>query len=230
MKNSFISVIIPAAGSGKRMNSKMKKQFILLDGKPIIYHTVKKFEESSVSEIIVVCPKDDIDFMKELLIEFKKVVHIVSGGKERQDSVVNGLSMVSHSSDIILVHDGVRPLIRHREINELCNSLILYDAAVIAVPVKNTIKKVEQGFVKETPDRSTLWAIQTPQGMKANVFRECYTKLQETDFLGTDESMIAEHFGYDVHVVEGDYTNIKITTPEDLDIGNLFLRKEKNES
>jgi 2-C-methyl-D-erythritol 4-phosphate cytidylyltransferase len=232
MKRPFVSVIIPAAGSGKRMNSSTPKQFIELGGKPILFHTIKKFEQSPhVSEIIIVSPKTDIEFVETMInTHFKKVKCVIEGGKERQNSVQNGLNNVAINSDIIIVHDGVRPFINQIEIEKICSVLQTENAAVIAVPVKNTIKTVERHYVKNTPDRSTLWAIQTPQGMKATVFKSCYEKLKQENILGTDESMIAEHYGYSVNVIEGNYKNIKITTPEDLEIGELFLAKEKNEN
>ena len=225
MLNKFISVIIPAAGSGKRMNSSVAKQYLKIDGKTILYHTINAFQNASIiNEIIVVSPENDINTLKKTLTDFSKLRSITVGGKERQDSVLNGLSSVSKQADIILVHDGVRPFINESEIIAICKELENEDAAVLAVPVKNTIKVVKDNIVDHTPKRSDLWAIQTPQGMKANIFRSCYTSLKNEDFLGTDESMIAEYYGYKVKVVKGDYKNIKITTPEDLEIAEVFYK------
>jgi len=227
MNTPFISVIVPAAGSGNRMKSDIKKQFLELQGHPILFHTLSVFQKcEEISEIIVVCPNELCSFVsKEITYTLDKVKTVVPGGKERQDSVLCGLQHVSEQADVILVHDGVRPFIRPNEIKKLCTELENHDAAVIAVPVKNTIKVVQDKFVEHTPDRSSLWAIQTPQGMKADIFRKCYAQLANDSILGTDESSIAEHYGYQVKVIEGDYKNIKITTPEDLEIGELFLRE-----
>ena len=223
----FISVIIPAAGSGKRMNTKTRKQYLEINNKPILLFTLESFQNhSEIDEIILVCPKSDINFIKENILEksnFSKITSIVAGGDQRQDSVTNGLQSVSEQADIILVHDGVRPFISNEHISKIIETLKNEDAAVIAVPVKDTIKEVENGKVVQTPDRSKLWSIQTPQGMKADIFRTCYEKLKSAPFLGTDEAMIAEKFNYSVNIVEGSYTNIKITTPEDLQIATLFL-------
>ena len=220
-----VSVIIPAAGAGKRMGGNQKKQYLHLKGKPVLYHTIKAFNAHPlITEIILVAPIDELEFIRlEIATEFDKISAIVAGGKERQDSVMNGLAKVSESATIILVHDGVRPLIQAKQIDDICQALQDNDAAVIAVPEKNTVKLVENGFVVATPERSKVWSIQTPQGMKADVFRLCYNKLSTQNVLGTDEAMIAENFGYKVAVIPGDYKNIKLTTPEDLQIAELFL-------
>lgn len=224
----MISAIILAGGKGKRMNSKVSKQFIEIKDKPVIYYTIKKFNENkNIDNIVVVLPKDEVDYFKENVLEkyMLKVDKIVIGGAERQDSVYNGLkSLEQDSVDIVLIHDGARPFISDRIIEEGINYAAVYGASAPGVMPKDTIKiKSEEGFSINTPKRETLMAIQTPQVFKFNEILKCHEKIKEDMILVTDDTMVVEQYGYNVYLYEGEYTNIKITTPEDLILGEKLI-------
>lgn len=224
----MISAIILAGGKGKRMNSKVSKQFIEIKGKPIIYYTIKKFNENkNIDNIVVVLPQDEVDYFKENVLKkyTLKVDKIVIGGAERQDSVYNGLkSLEQDSVDIVLIHDGARPFISDRIIEEGINYASVYGASAPGVMPKDTIKiKSEEGFSINTPKRETLMAIQTPQVFKFNEILRCHEKIKEDKILVTDDTMVVEQYGYNVYLYEGEYTNIKITTPEDLILGEKLI-------
>lgn len=224
----MISAIILAGGKGKRMNSKVSKQFIEIKDKPVIYYTIKKFNENkNIDNIVVVLPKDEVDYFKENVLKkyTLKVDKIVIGGAERQDSVYNGLkSLEQDSVDIVLIHDGARPFISDRIIEEGINYAAVYGASAPGVMPKDTIKiKSEEGFSINTPKRETLMAIQTPQVFKFNEILKCHEKIKEDKILVTDDTMVVEQYGYNVYLYEGEYTNIKITTPEDLILGEKLI-------
>jgi 2-C-methyl-D-erythritol 4-phosphate cytidylyltransferase len=226
MKKKFISVIIPAAGSGKRMNHSEPKQYMKLFGKTILEHTLTIFQShSEISEIILVAPSSDINHLTTYTDLFPKIIAITPGGKERQDSVNNGLKKVTEHSDIVLVHDAARPLVQNDDISRIIDALENYDVVALAVPVKETIKLVNNEMkVIKTPKRELLWSIQTPQGMKANLMKKLYQDIASTNFLGTDEAMVAEHYGYEVFIAQGNYQNIKITSPEDLILAEIIMK------
>jgi len=224
------SVVIVAAGSGKRMKSDISKQYLTINEKPILAHTIDKFENCSyIDEIIVVVAENDISYCKEKITEkydFKKVRKVVSGGNERQVSVFNGLKEVDKSTDIILIHDGVRPFIKNKDIIKIIEQTRLYKACVIGVKVKDTVKICdENNNVLETPDRKYLWAAQTPQAFFSDIIISAYKKAFYDNFIGTDDCMIVERTGIKVKMIEGSYDNIKITTPEDLLIANAILQQ-----
>lgn len=225
-------VIIPAAGQGKRMNAGKNKQFIELKGTPIIIHTLKVFEaHPNCSGIVLVINEQEREEFIMLLeqYEIKKVNRLVSGGAERQLSVYNGLQAVD-SCDFILVHDGARPFISHEQIEQLISGAVPTGAATLAVPVKDTIKRVNNGLVVETVERSSLWSIQTPQAFRLSLILEAHQQAATDNYLGTDDASLIERVGKQVSIVLGDYTNIKLTTPEDLLLANAILdsRKETN--
>lgn len=222
----MISAIILAGGKGKRMNSSISKQFIELKGKPILYYTLKKFiDNDNIDEIILVLPKDEIEYCRiNILDKYSlKVDKIVEGGKERQDSVYNGLKAIDNCS-IVLIHDGARPFVSHRIINDGIKYAEFYGAAAPGVMPKDTIKvKDKSNFSIETPDRNTLVAIQTPQVFNYNKILECHKNIKENNIVVTDDTSVIEEFGGKVFLYEGDYINIKVTTPEDLILGEKFL-------
>ncbi|KGG80109.1 2-C-methyl-D-erythritol 4-phosphate cytidylyltransferase [Caloranaerobacter azorensis H53214] len=226
----YISVIVPAAGMGKRMNSKINKQFIKIKDIPVLARTLMEFNKCDyIDEIIVVTRYDEIDFcQKEIIEKYKldKVKKVIQGGKERQDSVYNGLKEVNKKSDIVLIHDGARPFVKRNIIEENIKFALEYGACVTGVPVKDTIKKVDlNGEIISTPNRKELWAIQTPQTFRYDLILKAYEKAKLDNFLGTDDSMLVERMGYKVKIVMGDYSNIKITTPEDLIIAETLVDK-----
>lgn len=221
-------VIIPAAGQGKRMGAGRNKLLLELNKVPVLIHTLRVFEqdEECVGITLALSPKDEEQFRK-IIAEFqiKKVISIVYGGKERQHSVYNGLKAIN-SNGIVLVHDGARPFIELHYIHKLVSVANMHGAAVVAVPVKDTIKRVLQNEVVETVDRSSLWAIQTPQAFRISVLREAHKQAMDTGFLGTDEASLVERINYPVKIVEGSYDNIKLTTKEDLYFAEAIMRKQ----
>lgn len=222
----MISAIILAGGKGTRMGANISKQYIKLKGKPILYYTIKRFSESKdIDKIILVLPKDEIDYCKEKVLD-KYSLHvdlIVQGGKERQDSVMNALNELI-DEEIVLIHDGARPFVSQRIIDEGIKYARLYGASAPGVMPKDTIKiKGDNNFALSTPDRNTLVAIQTPQVFKFGIIKECHKKVKEEDIKVTDDTMVVETYGNKVYLYEGDYTNIKVTTPEDLILAEKLI-------
>lgn len=227
------SVIIAAAGKGERMQMNYNKQYILLSGKPIVAHTIEVFENMDlIYEIILVVGKGEINPVKEDIIykyNFKKVNKIVEGGKERQYSVYNGLKAVSSDCDMVLVHDGARPFITGSIIEKSIETAKDSGACIVAVRVKDTIKAVNENMeVVHTPDRDSLWAVQTPQAFRYRLLLEAYEKLRIDDMKVTDDAMLIEKLGHTVKIIEGSYENIKITTSEDLILSEGILKKREN--
>ena len=224
----MISAIILAGGKGKRMRSAISKQFIDIKGKPIIYYTLKKFSENKkIDNIIVVLPEDEVKYFKEnILKKYElRINKIVIGGKERQDSVYNSLKSLKNSStDIVLIHDGARPFISERIINEGIKFAEIYGAAAPGVMPKDTIKvKNEKNFSIDTPNRANLVSIQTPQVFKFDEILECHEKIRYNGEKVTDDTMVVEKYGYSVYLYDGEYTNIKVTTPEDLILAERLI-------
>ena len=224
----MISAIILAGGKGKRMRSAISKQFIDIKGKPIIYYTLKKFSENKkIDNIIVVLPEDEVKYFKEnILKKYElRINKIVIGCKERQDSVYNALKSLKNSStDIVLIHDGARPFISERIINEGIKFAEIYGAAAPGVMPKDTIKvKNEKNFSVDTPNRANLVSIQTPQVFKFDEILECHEKIRYNGKMVTDDTMVVEKYGYSVYLYDGEYTNIKVTTPEDLILAERLI-------
>ncbi|GJL79543.1 MAG: 2-C-methyl-D-erythritol 4-phosphate cytidylyltransferase [Nitrospinaceae bacterium] len=227
-----VSVIIPAAGQGTRMGSTIPKQFLLLNGRPILHHTLKAFESSgAVDSVTLVVPEKDFEDAKNKWSQDYRIVkNIVVGGKERQDSVYNGFRVLDRDTDVVLVHDGVRPFVDKNMIERAVDAAQKYGAAVTAIPVSDTIKQSDaQGFVTRTVDRSGLWRIQTPQAFQYAVLHEAFQKAVKDSYYGTDEGSLLEYAGKMVKVVEGSEMNIKITRKEDLILGEAILRSGTRE-
>lgn len=227
-QNIHTSAIIVAAGKGKRMNFDIPKQYMNLNGKPILAYTIEKFQEcKDIDDIVLVVNKDDVDYCKDSIIckfNFSKVRSIVKGGNERQYSVYNGLNALEKKTNIVLIHDGVRPFVEAEHITNIIKETINFNCCVLGVKVKDTIKICsENGIVKNTPKREDLWSAQTPQSFKYETILNIYKRADEEKILGTDDSMLAEKFGYTVKMIKGSYNNIKITTPEDLDFAKSIL-------
>ena len=238
MKNKITAIVL-AAGQGKRMNSSVAKQFLILQGKPVIYYSLKAFEASSVDNIILVTGNDMVDYCKEEIVEryhIKKVSHIVEGGKERYDSVYRALAF-AEASDYVLIHDGARPFISIELIEKIIEQVKVHKACIVGTPVKETIKIVNlEGYITNTPNRNTLWSAQTPQAFEYISLRQAYDKFYEDDNKSeqgiTDDAMVYEAFlRLPVKMLHGDYNNLKLTTPEDLSMAEEILKKllfEKN--
>lgn len=223
-----MTAIVLAAGAGKRMNTKVHKQYLLLKEKPILYYSLKAFEDSHVDEIILVTGAEEIEFCRKEIVEkygFGKVRAIVEGGRERYHSVYEGLKAVGET-DYVLIHDGARPFVSQDIIERISEAVCEYRACVAGMPVKDTIKiSDEEGFAKETPNRSSVWMIQTPQAFSYPLIYDAYTRmLEKEDSTITDDAMVVERMtNYKVRLIEGSYRNIKITTPEDLLIAEQLL-------
>jgi len=222
------AAIIPAAGFGTRMGSAEPKQYLLLGGKPILIHTVEAFlNNTNIADIIVVVPTDRLAQTKELLEEYQlnsSSIQIIAGGRRRQDSVYNGLNSIAEGHDIVLVHDGARPLITQKVINRCCDGARNSGAVIAAVPVKDTLKKGDDGKVGATVDRNGLYQAQTPQAARINLLKKGYEANGDRDV--TDESTLLERAGIPVGIVDGSETNLKVTRPEDLVLAETIYSKK----
>ncbi len=210
------------------MGSAIPKQFLLLRGQPILHHTLQAFEASGLvdSVILVVPEKDFAAAKKQWLQGYDIVKKIVVGGKERQDSVYNGLCALDCDTDVVLVHDGVRPFVSADMIQRAIEAAKDYGAAITAVPVNDTIKLADaDGFVAKTVDRRGLWRIQTPQAFQYAVLNEAFQKAMQDSYYGTDEGSLLEYAGKKVKIIEGSEMNIKITRREDLILGEAILNR-----
>lgn len=227
------TAILLAAGSGSRMKSETKKQYMELAGKPVLYYSLRALEESRAQEVVLVVSSEDREYCRKELVEkygFTKVRHIVEGGKQRWESVEKGLRYAK--GEYCLIHDGARPLLTPQMVNHLIAEGKTQDGMILAVPVKDTIKIVnDEGGIVQTPDRASLYAAQTPQMFRTELLRRSYELMEaDTEPAGsiTDDAMLVQHYtGAEVKVYPGDYTNIKVTTPEDMELAELFLRKTK---
>ncbi|MEO1815955.1 MAG: 2-C-methyl-D-erythritol 4-phosphate cytidylyltransferase [Acetobacterium sp.] len=229
MEKSLTSVIIPAAGLGRRMNASVSKQYLQLNGKPILAHTLDAFEKCPlIDEIVLVINPEELDLCQEQVIgaySYNKI-KLVAGGDTRQESVFAGLKAVNPQTRIVMIHDGARPLIRQSVIRKSIEETLKHRATVVGVPAKNTIKVInEEGFVEDTPDRNYLVEIQTPQTFDYDLIKEAHQKALESGVVGTDDAFLVEWLKIPVKIVVGDYTNIKITTPEDLTIAEAIIKQ-----
>lgn len=222
----YVAIVL-SGGSGKRMNSQVHKQYLLIKEKPVIYYALKAFQESNVDEIVLVVGSGEIDFARDEIVEkycLSKVTKIVEGGKERYHSVYEGLK-AAEDADYVLIHDGARPFVNQDIILRSMEAVKEYGACVAGMPVKDTIKIAdESGYAAETPERSKVWMVQTPQTFSYELIRDAYCRmLQNENTSITDDAMVVETMtDTRVKLVEGDYRNIKITTPEDLLIAEVL--------
>ena len=223
-----VCVIILAGGRGSRMEARVSKQFIEIKEKPLIYYTIKAFDTcKEIQEIILVLPEDEIEYFKDEVIDKfdLPIIKIVNGGKERQDSVYNGLKALDNC-DIVLIHDGARPFVSKSIIEKGIEYAEKYGACAPGVMPKDTIKvKDSSGLSISTPDRSTLVAVQTPQCFKFNIIFNSHRYIKEKKIIVTDDTMVVEQLGIKVFLYEGDYKNIKVTTPEDLILAERFIEE-----
>ncbi len=235
--------IVLAAGSGKRMNSDVKKQYMELDGEPLIVHCLRTFEESEViSDIILVSAAEDIEYCENDIVSafgFSKVRAVVEGGKERYHSVMAGLDRIGAEggADYVFIHDGARPFVTEDMIERLYEDVMVSEASVAAVKSKDTVKIANTAdYVVSTPNRELTWIIQTPQVFRYTLAKEAYDKLREEEcglpcqgIVVTDDAMVVETWTeHKVKLVEGSYENIKVTTPEDMDIAETIIKRRIN--
>jgi len=229
MEKLFTSVIIPAAGQGRRMNAPINKQYLAIHGKPILAYTLDVFEQCAlIKEIILVINKDEFKICRQQVLRpyhYTKV-KLVEGGSTRQQSVYEGLKAVNPKADIVMTHDGARPIIQESVIIQSIYETMEHQATVVGVPAKNTIKVINaDGFVEYTPNRDYLVEIQTPQTFEIQLLRRAHENAIEESVEGTDDAFLVERLGYQVKIVTGHYTNIKITTPEDLIIAEAIIKR-----
>lgn len=222
-----IAAIILAAGQGRRMNSTIQKQYLLLEEKPILYYSLCAFEKSAVDEIVLVTGAKEIVYCRKEIVQlygFQKVSCIIEGGRERCHSVYQGLKALSDDTEYVLIHDGARPFVTEQIITDTIAAVKEYKACVVGMPVKDTIKLTDNDqYAIQTPDRQKVWAVQTPQAFSYEIVWKAYSMLMEHEIPVTDDAMVVEtYLEYPVKLIKGSYKNIKITTPEDLLIAEAF--------
>lgn len=222
------TAIIAAAGLGKRFSLRNRKQFQPLGGKPVIVHSIERFEQSpSIGEIILVVSEDSIGYCREEIVKkfrFKKITRIVPGGEERQHSVNRGFSSISNETDIVIVHDGVRPFVTVDLIEKAVKGALESGGAIVGIPANDTVKESYEGYIQRTLPRESIWLAQTPQAFRCDILKRAYEMSEWDGFLDTDESSLVERLGIKVKLVRGSQMNIKITTREDLRFAESALR------
>ena len=231
---NMVTGIVLAAGSGKRMNSQIQKQFLEVHGRPLIYYALKAFEESCVNRVILVTGADSVEYCRREIVNrygFLKVCAVVSGGSERYHSVYNGLE-AAKGSDYVLIHDGARPMVTPEMIDHLVEAVKEHKACISGMPAKDTIKITDaDGVVESTPERSRLWTVHTPQVFDYSLICSAHERFHEAGCpVGvTDDGMLVERYtDQPVKMIAGSYTNIKVTTPEDLPLASIFLQGQVN--
>lgn len=220
-------VVLPAAGSGKRMGAGQNKLFLTLVDKPILVHTLLVFEQDENCTGIWLAVKDEERaLIQSLLAKYAitKVKGLPTGGAERQHSVHSCIKEMQ-AVEVVLVHDAARPFIKVSTITELTNVAYHKGAAIAGVRAKDTMKVVENGLIKETVDRDSLWMIQTPQAFRFDLLAQAEDVAEKVGFLGTDEAMLVERLGHEIHIVESSYENVKMTTQEDLIFGEAIIHR-----
>lgn len=226
--------LIPAAGRGERFGGRTKKQFLALCGLPVIVHTLTLFQNAPlIDEIVCILPKEDISYFEPFILKNRltKVKRVIPGGGRRQDSVRAGISLLEEGNDpddLVLVHDGVRPLAPRLLIERVVRAAQEFGAAVAALPVSDSLKEVStEGVIKRTLPRENVWAMQTPQVFRLGLLAQAYRRAERDHFLGTDEAALVERLGFPIHCVEGSPENIKITTPWDLKMAEWRLQERR---
>lgn len=230
MKKNYC--IIVAAGKSRRMNSAVSKQFIFIGGKPILAHTIDAFEKSSlIDKIVLVINGAEIEKCKKIIVNkynYKKLMKIVPGGKERQNSVFNGLKALPSETNLVAIHDGARFLITPDIIDRAVRDAYDSNGVIVAMPIQDTIKETNSNkIISKTFNRNRLWAAQTPQVFPYSIIMKAHEKAREDNFLGTDDASLVERLGYEVDIVRGSVENIKITTNFDLILAEIILNKRK---
>ena len=222
-----VGAIIPAAGRGKRIGASVPKQFLEIQGRPLLHHTLTVFASCKLIDyVVLVMPRADVDEMGEdWLNKYEIVRKVVVGGEQRQDSVYNGFSSLEEGTDIVVVHDGVRPFTTPQMIIATVEAAQQHGAAITAIPVSDTVKQAVDGFVKQTVSRDGLWRVQTPQAFQYRLLQQAFKKAKKDSYYGTDEGSLVEYLGERVKIVPGSELNIKITRKEDLVLGESLLSR-----
>lgn len=229
MKKECCTAIVLAAGQGSRMGTEIQKQYLLLGGRPVLYYSLKAFQDAPVIDnIFLVVGEGEEEYCRREIVDkygLTKVTEILPGGNQRYESVWSGLSKLKNKG-YVFIHDGARPLVDQAIIQRVFEEVRIHKACVVGMPVKDTIKSVnESGIVENTPDRNRLWVIQTPQVFENQIVQNAYSMLMgESCIQVTDDAMVVEQMvGHPIRLVGGSYENIKITTPEDLQIAEVLL-------
>ena len=222
-----VGAIIPAAGRGKRIGASIPKQFLEIQGRPLLHHTLTVFASCKLIDyVVLVMPRADVDEVEEDWInKYKIVQEVVVGGEQRQDSVYNGFNSLEKGTDIVVVHDGVRPFTTPQMITATVEAAQQHGAAITAIPVSDTVKQAADGFVKQTVSRDGLWRVQTPQAFQHGLLQQAFKKAKKDSYYGTDEGSLVEYLGERVKIVPGSELNIKITRKEDLVLGESLLSR-----
>ena len=222
-----VGAIIPAAGRGKRIGASVPKQFLEIQGKPLLHHTLTVFASCKLIDyVVLVMPRADVDEIgKDWLNKYAIVREVVVGGEQRQDSVYNGFNSLEEGTDIVVVHDGVRPFTTPQMITATVEAAQQHGAAITAIPVSDTVKQAVDGFVKQTVPRDGLWRVQTPQAFQCGLLQQAFKKAKKDSYYGTDEGSLVEYLGERVKIVPGSELNIKITRKEDLVLGESLLSR-----
>ena len=222
-----VGAIIPAAGRGKRIGASVPKQFLEIQGRPLLHHTLTVFASCKLIDyVVLVMPRADVDEMGEdWLNKYEIVREVVVGGEQRQDSVYNGFNSLEEGTDIVVVHDGVRPFTTPQMIIATVEAAQQHGAAITAIPVSDTVKQAADGFVTQTVPRDGLWRVQTPQAFQCGLLQQAFKKAKKDSYYGTDEGSLVEYLGERVKIVPGSELNIKITRKEDLVLGESLLSR-----
>ena len=231
----LVVALVPAAGRGLRMGGSVPKQFLSIGGEPLIVQSLRILQAAPVvGQIILAVPPADIEYCEREIVlrhRFTKVTKVVAGGAERQDSVRHALAQVPSDTDIVLIHDAVRPFVTQRMIEEVVAASRKEGAAIIALPMRDTVKQVRaDGMIERTVDRTPLWLAQTPQAFRRDWIETAHRNAHAEGVRATDDAFLVEWLGYSVAVVEGSGENIKVTRPEDLVIGEAILASRMRES
>jgi 2-C-methyl-D-erythritol 4-phosphate cytidylyltransferase len=224
-----VHAIIVAAGKGNRMSGSVRKQYIALDGIPILEHTLNIFDScAKVNQIIVVVPDEDLDFCRKKILrpaKLQKDVSLIAGGSVRQDSVYNALKIIKPDEGIVIVHDGVRPFLRQKHLVACIKGAAELGACILGIPAFDTVKKVNpKGVIIQTHKRDTLWLAQTPQVFEVKLIKKAHEKARQEGFIGTDDASLVERLGAAVKIIPGSRSNIKITNPEDLNLARAIIK------
>lgn len=235
MKKHHCTAIVLAAGKGRRMGTDVEKQYLEVAGKPVLYYSLKVFQDSSViDDILLIVGKEQEEYCRSQIVRkygITKVRQILPGGAERYHSVWNGLQEIDENG-FVFIHDGARPFVDEEMIARAYDTVTEHNACVVGMPIKDTIKMADDNeFVTGTPDRRCVWQIQTPQVFAAHLVKGAYSMLMRESYISvTDDAMVVEQMlGYPIKLVRGSYENIKITTPEDLEIAKIFVERKKRE-
>lgn len=224
------TAIVLAAGKGARMNAGMNKQFVNINGRPLLAHTLEVFQScKAIDSIILVAGKDELQLCREQILEvygFDKVDKLVAGGNERQQSVFNGITQLADDCEVVVIHDGARPVITGDIIERCIEGAKAFGAVSAGMPAKETVKILDgNGFVEYTPKRETVWVTQTPQAFRPETIRKAHENAQSKGIFGTDDAFLVECLGVKVKMIECSYENIKVTTPEDIILAEIILDK-----